>query len=550
MAKNVFSGFRSARHRHAESSRARRRVTTWAALGILALLATLLTPLSTASAQPSPPAAPTITAAIAGDGNVTLTWTAGADNGSTVLRWEYQQTTPATNLWIPIPGSNRNTNRHTITGLDNGTAYAFSVRAVNGAGNGAAGDMSALTPATATPSTTPGAPVGLRTTAGNSQITLNWTAAVTTGGVAGGQNDGFSAITSYEIRQKTGDTDYAPWAVIIGSDATTATHTVTGLTNGVAYQFEIRAVNANGKGAASATRSVTIATTPGRPRSLTAVPGNGQVALSWTASSDGGSPIVSWQFRLESAADGGTIGAFDDAWVTIPGSNADTSSYTVVSLDNDMIYSFQVRAVNSEGPGTAATSAVVNPGMPPGKPTGLSASASANSVTLTWTPPLDNGALDDGGSPIIRYEYAQKTGAGDYGEWTAVPADDLHETGTTTDATAATQTGAVDFTVRGLTAGTAYQFRVRAVNATGPGEAVSMSSPVYPGTTPLAPANLNARPVYNAASGSASITLSWASGGDGGSPITKWEYVTATTLADLATQAGTDTNWVTICDDA
>ena len=545
MAKNVFSGFRSARHRHVEFSRARRRVTTWAALGILALLATLLTPLSTASAQPQAPAAPTITAAIAGDGNVTLTWTAGADNGSTVIRWEYQQTTPATNLWIPIAGSNRNTARHTITGLRNGTEYSFQVRAVNGVGNGAASADSTA----ATPSTTPGAPVGLRTTAANSQVTLNWTAAVTSGGVAAGQNDGFSAITGYEIRQKTGDADYAPWAIIIGSGATTATHIVTGLTNGVAYRFEVRAVNANGKGAASETRPVTIATTPGRPRSLTAVPGNGQVALSWTASSNGGAPITSWQFRLSTGATPTFTSLTDPAWITIPGSGADTTSYTVISLDNAQQYTFQVRAVNSEGPGSLAQSATVDPGMPPGKPTGLSGTASASSIALSWTPPLDGGALNTGGSPILRYEYSQKTGSGDYGEWTAIPANMLFlDSDGTTAAPAGTTTDAVRYTVRGLTAGTPYQFKVRAVNATGAGEADEMRAPVYPGTTPLAPANLNARPVYNAASGSAMITLSWASGGDGGSPITKWEYVTATTLTALATASADDAQWVTICE--
>ncbi|MCY3635877.1 MAG: fibronectin type III domain-containing protein [bacterium] len=560
MAKNVFSGFRSARLRPAESSRARRRVTTWAALGILALLATLLTPLSTASAQPSAPAAPTINAATPGDGTVTLSWTAGLDNGSTVIRWEYQQTTPATNLWIPIPGSNRHTTRHTITGLTNGTAYAFSLRAINGAGNGAAGDMSALTPATATPSTTPGAPVGLRAAEGNSQVALTWTAAVTTGGVAGGQNDGFSAITGYEIRQKTGDADYAPWAIIIGSDATTAAHTVTGLTNGVTYQFQIRARNANGGGAASETQPVTIATVPGRPRSLTATPGDGQVALSWVASSDGGSPILNWQFRLSTTGSAGFTSLTDPAWVTIPGSNADTTSYTVVSLDNAEEYTFQIRAVNAEGPGTLAESDEVNPGMTPGAPTGLQGVASENSVTITWAAPVVAGTttLNDGGSPIIRYEYSQSTGGGEYGEWMAIPANMLFTTTSATDRTltataavAATEAGTMGHTVRGLTAGTAYSFRVRALNATGPSEAASMRSPVYPGTKPPAPANLNASANYDAASGSASITLTWSSGGDGGSPITRWEYITNTDLAALSTAAGADaTTWVAICDNS
>ena len=519
----------------------------WAALAVLALLATLLTPLSTASAQPTAPLAPTITSATPSNGAVTLTWDAGGDGGSTVIRWEYQQTTPATNLWIPIAGSNRNTNRHTITGLTNGTAYAFSVRAINGVGDGAAGDMSALDPATATPSTTPPAPGNLRGAPGNSVVVLTWTqvstsAANDTGTADAKRENGFSDITGYEIRQKTGDADYAPWSIMIGSDQTTATHTVTGLTNGTTYQFQVRAMNANGKGAAAETTPVTIATAPGRPRSLTAVPGNGQVALSWQASSNGGSPITGWQFRLQSAADDGTLTAdFDaEAWVTIPGSDADTTSYTVVSLSNDMIYRFQVRAVNATDPGlgTPATSAVVNPGEPPGQPTGLSATASASSVTLNWTPPIDeaDSSLNTGGSPILRYEYSQKTGDGDYGEWMAIPTSGTNSASTTA-------TDAQSYEVRGLTAGTAYQFRVRAVNATGPGMAVEMRNPVYPGTKPPAPATMSASPVYDVASGTATITLSWSSGGDGGSPITKWQYRTATTLGGLSSAT-----WVDICD--
>ena len=552
MAKNVFSGFRSARHRHVENSRARRRVTTWAALGILALLATLLTPLSTASAQASAPAAPTITAAVSGNQSVTLIWTAGDDGGATVTRWEYTQSDPATNVWIPIPGSNRHTTRYTVTGLDNGAAYQFQVRAINDAGNGAESTASTA----ATPSTTPSAPLNLRGEARNSEIVLTWTAAAPDATTINRQN-GHSPITRYEYQQKTGDGDYSPWSIIINPDPTAtpnaalATHTVTGLTNGYTYQFKVRAINGNGNGAAAESAPVTIATTPGRPRSLTAVPGNAQVTLSWVASGDGGSPITSWQFRQALSTD--TFTATTPAWVTIPGSNADTTSYTVVSLDNANQYKFQIRAVNAQGAGSTAESAVVDPGMPPGAPTALSAVAAENSVTLTWTPPLNDAgnAVNDGGSPLIRYEYSQQTGGGDYGEWMAVPANDLHETGTQTDAVAATQTGAVDFVIRGLTPGTAYSFRVRAVNATGPGEAASMRSPVYPGTKPPAPANLNAAAAYDAAAGNATVTLTWTSGGDGGSPITHWQYLTNTDLATLSTEAGAAaTTWVNICDNS
>ena len=562
----------------------------WAALGILALLATLLTPLTSASAQPAIPGHVTDLVATPGDGQVTLSWTRPAENSSTILRYEYQQTDPETNLWIQIPGSSRDTTRHTVTGLRNGTGYKFQIRAVNSVGSQDTGFTvsgprvaGAITPDTAvTPSTVPPAPANLRATPGNSEVKLWWTALTD----AALRENGFSSITSYEYRQKTGDGDYSPWTIIIGSGPTTGTaggadgdlttpadnvpgHTVRGLTNGITYQFEIRARNANGAGAAAETDPVTIASVPGRPRSLTATPGNKSVTLEWTPSSDGGSPITSWQFRLQSSADDTPItGDFPaaTAWVNIPDSNADTTSYTVLSLDNAMIYRFQVRAVNARGVGGAAQSAVVNPGMPPGAPTVLADSATANSVTLTWMPPLTGGALNDGGSPILRYEYSQKAGDGDYGEWTAIAANALFTTtGASLTATSSAgdrelTTTAVDLsdatddvagmgtTIRGLTAGTSYLFRVRAVNASGGGQPAVLARPVNPGTKPPAPARLSATAVYDAPSGNAQIMLSWASGGDGGSPITKWQYVTATSLTALATAAADATAWVDICD--
>ena len=527
---------------------------------------------------------------------MTLSWSTPDDNGSTITRYEYQQTTPPTNLWIPITGSHRNTVNHTVTGLKNGTAYQFQVRAINSMGpntgthpsSGGTRDPNnnnAVVPGTVTPTTKPAPPRGLEARPSNSKVALHWATAT-----ADTAADGFSAISSYELRQKAGDEDYSPWTTIIGSGATTgsngsdgtfgtaddvAAHTVTGLTNGTTYQFEVRARNTNGAGPASATQPVTIASTPGRPRSLTAVPGNRQVALSWTASSNGGSPITSWQFRLALAAGSFTndnpstpaVNEADPAWITIPGSNADTTSYTVVSLDNEAEYKFQVRAVNALGAGSIAESAVVNPGMAPGAPTVLSGEASDSSVTITWMPPLNaaDSSLNDGGAPIIRYEYSQKADDGEYGEWTAVASDalftttDTSLTATSTAAQRALTTTAVDLTdntddvdgmgteVKGLTAGTAYLFRVRAVNATGAGQPATMARPAYPGTKPPAPASLNARAVYDAPSGGAQIALSWASGGDGGSPITSWEYVYASSLSDLSSRANNAANWVDIC---
>ena len=96
------------------------------------------------------PAQPTILTASAGDGGVTLSWTAGRDGGAAVTGWEVRHKAGSGEYgaWTAIPDSGAGTRRHTVTGLANGTVYRFEVRAVNGAGAGAASaESAAATPA-------------------------------------------------------------------------------------------------------------------------------------------------------------------------------------------------------------------------------------------------------------------------------------------------------------------------------------------------------------------------------------------------------------------
>lgn len=79
----------------------------------------------------------------------------------------------------------------------------------------------------------------LSVTAGDAQVTLNWTA----------PSNGGSAITGYDYR-----VDGGSW---ISTGSTATSKVVTGLTNGVEYDFEVRAVNAIG---AALTSNVATAT--------------------------------------------------------------------------------------------------------------------------------------------------------------------------------------------------------------------------------------------------------------------------------------------------
>ncbi len=116
----------------------------------------------------------------------------------------------------------------------------------------------------------------------------------------------------------------------------------------------------------------------------------------------------------------------------------------------------------------------------------------------------------------------------------------------------------MNYTVDGLTDGTTYKFKVRAVNASGNGvksdeSAEATPSAATPGmppagssaTAPLAPS----QPVATA--GNASVSLSWSPGDDGGSAVTGWQYATSEdgygSWKDLAAD-GTDTLTATVTD--
>ena len=96
------------------------------------------------SAQSPPaPAAVTNLAAVAGDQQVTLSWT--DPNNESITTYQYRQSTDGGSNWSPdwtnITDSDENTTSHTVENLTNDTEYTFEMRAVNATGNGASGSV-------------------------------------------------------------------------------------------------------------------------------------------------------------------------------------------------------------------------------------------------------------------------------------------------------------------------------------------------------------------------------------------------------------------------
>ena len=90
-----------------------------------------------------------------------------------------------------------------------------------------------------------------------------------------------------------------------------------------------------------------IPNTPAAPTSLVATAGDGQATISFTAGSSGASAITDYEYSL----DGTTYSSI----------GATTSPVTVTGLTNGTTYSIYLRAVNTQGSGTASSSVSVTP---------------------------------------------------------------------------------------------------------------------------------------------------------------------------------------------
>ncbi len=256
------------------------------------------------------------------------------------------------------------------------------------------------------------------------------------------------------------------------------TATVTPGTNGVAHNYTLTLTvsggavrsSAGNKPNEAATLEVRIAppgvTAPISTIGLTPSASNGQVTLRWnTPANTGGAPIVRYEYRWKESG-----GEFSD-WISV---GSGTRSATVRNLTNGAEYTFEARAVNALGKGSAetavATPTVVTrppvtgggggggggsgPARPPSYPGTIRAGGGDGEVTLTWNAPSSQGS-----SRIQYYEYR----IDGEGEWISTGSSDrIH-------------------TIAGLTNGRVYFFHLRAVSAAGSG-----SHRISPEATPVA----------------------------------------------------------------
>lgn len=300
--------------------------------------------------MPTPPSTtpPTPTGVTAAPGNmqVSLTWNASSGATSYNVKRATVSSGPYTTIASPTSPS------YVDTGLVNGTTYYYMVSAVNGSGQSADSGVVSATPVP--PPATP--PTGLTATAGNAQVALSWTAD--------------SGATSFNVKRAT--VSGGPYMTV--TNVTTTSYTDTGLVNGTTYYYVVSGVNAGGESGNSTQVSATPQLPPpDAPSSISANPGNAQIAVSWAASS------LAASYNLKRA----TMNGGPYTIIT----NIAATTYTDSGLVNGTTYYYVVSSVNSSGESANSSQAAATPQAPPGSPAGLTATAGLNQVSLNWTVP-------------------------------------------------------------------------------------------------------------------------------------------------------------------
>lgn len=187
----------------------------------------------------------------------------------------------------------------------------------------------------------PSAPQTPTATPGDASATLTWQAPLDNGGLP---------VTGYTVTASPGG---ATCTTVVGADADPLTCTLTGLTNGLAYTFDVVARNALGTSPVATSAQVTPSAPPQPPTSVTALPRDTAALVSWLAPADsGGIPVASYTV---SATPGG-------ATCTTPPANPVPTTCEVTGLRNGTPYTFTVTA--SHALGTSAPSDPSDPVTP------------------------------------------------------------------------------------------------------------------------------------------------------------------------------------------
>lgn len=427
------------------------------------------------------PGKPTNVIAVYANERITVTWTAPAYAGSAPIQYY--------SIRANNPAETTLTSESTTVvfdGLPSRVSYKFRVFAHNMFGESDPSDESNQV----TIAFQPEAPYDFVVRPGNGRVFIDWLDAI----------DNSSQITSYTV---VVDPKPINNVASYNFSAFLNSATITGLTNGTQYKFQIYSTNALGNSVLSFERYATPTTVPEAPTNVVATPGNTQASVSfvWNGQS-GGSQVRSF---MVTAIPTGTSTPPRTAFLKFDENAQLPTTYTAVvyNLFNGLFdavnypngYTFIVTATNDQGTSAPSlpSNAVICRNVPTA-PRNVNVLGAQGSAIVSWDVPTDTG-----GVPILSYTVRSVPGG-----------------------LTATVTSGTSAVVTGLTNGMPYVFGVVATNAVGDSITTWSSTPVVPATLPNAPRTVVATGINTG------VYLSWLEpDSDGGSAITSYsiEYL-------------------------
>ena len=384
----------------------------------------------------------------------TLTWTDHADD-ETGFEVRGHVKGVASGRWSALGSAAADATGATVSGLVAGATYEIFVRALRPGGN-LAGPVLDLTLPPAAPTDLE---VGIRFDNG---MDLSWT-------------DNASNETGFRVMRL--DEGASAWVEHATAAADATSKRVTGLAEGTTYTFAVRAFSACCDSENSNTKSATTtASDNATPDILTlSVTGPTTATLTW-ADRTSDETAFKVQGRVKDSA--------TTDWPDLASLNPDVTSANLTGLTAGATYEVRVRALRPGGDRTSNVSEFTLQQLP-SQPQGVTAIPGDGEATLAWTDPAN--------ASILKWQFEQSAGG------TAQPWADIANSGATT----------TSHTVTSLANGTAYSFRVRAVNGDGEGPA---SAPAT--ATPLAtPGSLTVAP--DATAGGTALDVAWNAVADG-----------------------------------
>ena len=312
-----------------------------------------------------------------------------------------------------------------------------------------------FSPVQAQEGSVPDQPMGLEATATHDSVTLTW------------DDPGDDTITGYVIlrRVRVNNTG-GDFSVLVSDTGTAAlTYTDDTVAASLTYTYRIKAINEHGVSersrwfhvdtpAAPEPEEEQAAEPPDKPRGLEATATHDSVTLTWD---DPGDDSITGHVILRRVRVNDTGGDFD---VLVANTETAALTYTDDTVAASTTYTYRIKAINEHGVSERSRWSHINvpaapepeeeqAAEPPDQPTGLEATATHDSVTLTWDDPQDDSIT---GYVILR----------------RIPAVDPQ--GQFSELVSNTGTDATTYTDDTVSAETRYTYRIKAINEHGVSE--------------------------------------------------------------------------------